>query len=116
MARHNRVGRGVDQCGFGYRISYQPDWLDRIRVTRRLPSGRRSTRTLFRNPARNPKGKAGDLVRTRIESPAQSLAIDISFRTASGPVGEVEVHWRGNAAPAYEPDRVRFILTALPTV
>ncbi|MDE2762358.1 MAG: hypothetical protein OXQ94_06725 [Gemmatimonadota bacterium] len=114
MARHNRIGRGVDQCGFSYRISYQPDWLDRIRVTRRLPSGRQSTRTLFRNPARKPGGDAGDLVRIRIESPAQGLVIETSFRTPSGAVGEVEVQWRGNAAPAHEGDHVRFRLTAFP--
>jgi len=114
MARHNREGRGVDQCGFSYRISYQPDWLDRIRVTRRLPSGRQSTRTLFRNPARKPSGNVGDLVRTRIESAAQGLAIEVSFRTAAEPLGEVEVHWRGNTTPAYEADRVRCRRTAFP--
>ena len=105
----------MDQCGFSYRISYQPDWLDRIRVTRRLPSGRQSTRTLFRNPARKPGGEVGDLMRTRIESPAQGLVIEVSFRTASGPVGEVEVQWQGNTTPVYEADRVRFRLTAFPT-
>lgn len=114
MARHNRVGRGVDQCGFSYRISYQPDWLDRIRVTRRLPSGRQSTRTIFRNPAGKPGGDAGDLVRTRIESPAQGMVVEVSLRTASGPVGEVEIHWQGNGRPAHESDQVRFRLTAFP--
>jgi len=114
MARHNREGRGVDQCGFSYRISYQPDWLDRIRVTRKLPSGRQSTRTLFRNPARRPSADAGELVRTRIESAAQGLAIEVSFRTASGPVGEIEVHWQVKAAPVHETDRVSFRLTAFP--
>lgn len=114
MAHHNREGRGVDQCGFSYRISYQPDWLDRIRVTRRLPSGRRSTRTLFLNPARKPGGDAGDLVRTRIESATQGLVIEVSFRTASGPVEEVEVRWQGKATPVHEADRVRFKLTAFP--
>lgn len=114
MARHNREGRGVDQCGFSYRISYQPDWLDRIRVTRRLPSGRQSTRTLFRNPGRRPIADAGELVRTRIESAAQGLAIEMSFRTASGPVGEIELDWQGKAEPVHKADRVRFKLTALP--
>ena len=106
----------MDQCGFAYVISYQPDWLARIRVTRLLPSGRRSTRTIFRNPATKPRGECGDLVRTRIESPAQGLAIEVSFRAASGPVDEVVVGWRGNAAPACEADRVHFRLTAFPAV
>ena len=104
----------MDQCGFGYRISYQPDWLDRIRVTRRLPSGRQSTRTLFLNPARKPGRDVGDLVRTRIESPAQELVIELSFRTACGPVREIEVHWQGTGRPAHAADRVRFRLTAFP--
>ena len=114
MSRHNRESGGVDQCGFSYRISYQPDWLDRIRVTRRLPSGRQSTRTLFRNPARKPGGDVGDIVRTRIESPAQGLVLEVSFRATPGRVGEIEARWLGNGRPAHETDRVRFRLTAFP--
>ena len=63
MSRHNRDGTGIDQRGYHYRISYPPDWLDRIRVTRRLASGRKSTRTLFRNPVRIPEVGAGGLQR-----------------------------------------------------
>ena len=51
MARHNRDGEGVDQRGHGYVVSYQPDWLRLVKVTRDLESGRQSTKTLFRNPA-----------------------------------------------------------------
>ena len=49
MARHNRDGRGSDQRGFDYEIGYQPDWLQQVKVTRNLESGRQSTKTLFRN-------------------------------------------------------------------
>jgi len=52
MARHNRDSRGTDQRGFDCDISYQPDWVRLIKVTRSLESGRQSTKTLFKNPAR----------------------------------------------------------------
>ena len=112
MARHNRIGTGVDQRGFRYHISYHPDWLDRIRVTRRLTSGRQSTKTLFRNPARAPERPEGGLVRTTIRSREQDLSVEIVFRAASDQVGEVEVHWRGAGGIDPLMDRVSFTLTA----
>ncbi len=116
MARHNRLGQGVDQYGFQYRISYPPDWLDRIRVTRRLASGRQSTRTLFRNPARKPLGEVRGLMRTTITSEDQDLEVAVSFGTGSGRVNEIEVHWRNSAGPGDEMDRVTFRLTGFPAV
>lgn len=103
MARHNRWGEGEDQCGFRYRISYPPDWLDRIRVTRRLPGGRQSTKTLFRNPSRVPGAEADRRVRARIESPEQGLEIELSLRSARGDVAQLSVEWGGPG-----PDRVTF--------
>ncbi|NIP13532.1 MAG: hypothetical protein GWN02_28120, partial [Gemmatimonadetes bacterium] len=50
MARHNRDGQGSDQRDCEYAISYQPDWLRQVKVTRLLPTGRQSTKTLFTNP------------------------------------------------------------------
>ena len=114
MSRHNRQGRGVDQRGFRYRISYQPEWLDRIRVSRRLPSGRQSSKTLFRNPARNPGGGEGELVRTKIESPEQELEFEVAFRAVPGQVGRIEVLWRGDGGIDPGMDRVTFTLTAFP--
>ncbi|MXW17689.1 MAG: hypothetical protein F4123_04305 [Gemmatimonadetes bacterium] len=116
MARHNRLGQGVDQYGFTYRINYPPDWLDRIRITRRLPSGRQSTRTLFRNPARKPQGDVGGLIRVTIESAEQGLEVGVSFRAPSGRVNEIEVHWQDAAGPPGETDRVSFRLTGFHTV
>jgi hypothetical protein len=114
MARHNRNGTGVDQRGFRYDVSYHPDWLDRIRVTRRLPSGRQSTKTLFRNPAHAPERRegGGGLIRTTIRCPEQDLNVEIVFRAASGQVGEIEVHWRGAGGTDPLMDRVSFTLTA----
>lgn len=107
MARHNRWGRGVDQCGFLYRISYPPDWLDRIRVTRRLPGGRQSTKTLFRNPSRAPGVAAGRRVRAKIESAEQNLEIEVSLGPARGRIGELSVEWGGPG-----PDAVTFAFRA----
>jgi len=76
MARHNREGRGEDQNGNEYIVSYQPDWLHQVKVTRDLPSGRQSTKTLFRNtepPQRDP----GPRVRTRIQAPALGIDVEV---------------------------------------
>jgi len=114
VARHVRQGSGVDQRGFRYRISYHPDWLDRIRVTRRLQSGRQSTKTLFRNPARNPQVHEGDLIRTRIECPEQDLAIEVAFRAPPAQVGEVVVHWRSEKGEDPLGERIGLTLSGFP--
>ena len=77
MARHNREGRGSDQRGEEYLIGYQPDWLRHVKVTRTLESGRQSTKTLFRNPAR-PEEKPGSKVRTHVASKAQGLDFELT--------------------------------------
>ncbi len=69
MARHNREARGVDQLGTLWRISYQPDWLSRIKISRQLPGDRRrSMVTLFRNPARRAEASPGRMVRTGVSA------------------------------------------------
>lgn len=80
MARHNREGRGLDQLGNLWRISYQPDWLRRVKLSRPLPDGRRrSSLTLFRNPARRAEAEPGRAVRTRITSADGSVDISLSL-------------------------------------
>ena len=37
MARHNRDARGVDQLGTLWRISFQPDWLSRVKISASFP-------------------------------------------------------------------------------
>lgn len=76
MARHNRDGRGSDQRGQAYDVSYQPDWLWQIKVTRALESGRQSTKILFRNPEER-RERPGRSVRTRVSSGAQGLDFEI---------------------------------------
>ncbi|MFQ5890152.1 MAG: hypothetical protein ACE5JR_08880 [Gemmatimonadota bacterium] len=69
MARHNREARGVDQQGQLWLISYQPDWLSRVKISRELPGNRRrSSQTLFRNPARRAEAPPGRMVRTRVSA------------------------------------------------
>lgn len=77
MARHNREGHGTDQRGYRYDVSYQPDWLRIIKVTRDLETGRQSSKTLFRNPDSRAKEAPGRRVRTRIVSPEQGLDFEI---------------------------------------
>ncbi len=78
MARHNREGSGADQRGFEYAVSYQPDWLKRVKVTRLLETGRQSTKTLFRNPTKR-EASPGDRVRTRIVSPDQRVDFEVAL-------------------------------------
>lgn len=90
MARHNRQGRGTDQQGSEYVISYQPDWLQQVKVTRTLDNGRQSTKTLFRNPelmSRRPAGK----VRTRVTSRKESLDFEIGVSDPQGVITRIIV-------------------------
>ena len=90
MARHNRDSRGTDQRGFDYEISYQPDWLRLIKVTRTLESGRQSTKTLVRNPSA-PEQAPGRNVRTRITSQEQQLDIEVDINDPRGVIKRIIV-------------------------
>lgn len=91
VARHNREGRGTDQRGFEYRISYQPDWLKHVKVSRALPTGRQSTMTLFRNPCDSRERPPGRRVRTRITCPEQKVDVEVVVRDGSHGVCRVMV-------------------------
>lgn len=90
MGRHNREARGTDQRGYDYDLSYQPDWLQVIKVTRHLESGRQSTKTLFRNPGWREQ-PPGARVRTRIASPEQGLDFEIIVHDPRGVIKRVVV-------------------------
>ena len=79
MARHNREGHGVDQRGYHFGISYHPDWLRHVKVTRDLETGRQSTKTLFRNPMEQREREPGDKVRTRVTSRDQSVDFEVAI-------------------------------------
>lgn len=78
MARHNRAGQGEDQYGHEFTVSYQPDWLHQVKVTRDLETGRQSTKTLFRNPG-PPESKPGSRIRTGISAPELGLAFELAL-------------------------------------
>jgi len=91
MGRHNRQGEGEDQVGFRYEISYSPDWLRRVRVSRQLGTGRQSSRILFRNPARRRQEEAGERIRTRITSPEQGLDFEVILNDPHHTVRRIRV-------------------------
>lgn len=77
MARHNREANGSDQRGHEYTISYQPDWLRTVKVTRNLETGRQSTKTLFTNPE-DARREPGDQVRTGIRCNTQGMRFEVA--------------------------------------
>jgi hypothetical protein len=109
MARHNREGRGIDQHGELWKISYQPDWLRQVKISRELPDGRRrSSLTLFRNPARVAEGSPGKIVRTRITAADGSLDFQVSLENRQTEVDELVVSlWKHRGRTR---ERVKFIL------
>lgn len=111
MPRHNRDGQGRDQRGCRYTISYQPDWLRRITVTRCLASGRQSTKTLFRNPAPYREAPPGRRVRTRIASPEQGIDLEISVTGSRTTVTRVHIVCPSpDGHPVTRDDEVTFTL------
>ncbi len=90
MARHNREANGSDQRGFEYTISYQPDWVSTVKVTRNLETGRQSTKTLFANPeaASRPPGHQ---VRTAIRCEAQDMRFEVAVTDPSRVVRRIIV-------------------------
>lgn len=114
MARHNRDGTGADQRGFEYEVSYQPDWLKLVKVTRQLETGRQSTMTLFRNPAKVPEAEPGDRIRTRVQSPSQSLDFEVAVTDPNSAVLRVRVAYEIPGADG-RPEEVEFTLERGPS-
>ena len=90
MARHNRQGRGRDQQGSEYTISYQPDWLRQVKVTRTLENGRQSTKTLCRNPEK-PGRRPASKVRTRVTSRKEGIDFEIGVTDPQGVITRIIV-------------------------
>lgn len=107
MARHNREGRGTDQRGQEYVISYQPDWFRQVKVTRALQNGRQSTKTLFRNPT-EPEQEPGTRVRTQITAPGTELDIEIGLVDPERVVTRIIVE---TTLPGKAPECVAFVIS-----
>ena len=92
MARHNREGEGTDQLGVCYRVSYQPDWLRQIKISRALSrSNRQSTKTLVRNPATFAERSPGHKIRTRVTSADGKLDFEVTVSDPDSRVDQVVV-------------------------
>lgn len=92
MARHNREGEGTDQHGTEYTVSYQPDWLRQIKISRTLAgSQRQSTKTLFRNPATCAERPPGERVRTRVTSKDGKLDFEITIVDRAREIDQIVV-------------------------
>lgn len=113
MARHNREGEGADQRGFEYVVSYQPDWLRLVKVTRQLESGRQSTKTLFRNHE-GPEAEPGERIRTRLASPDQELDFEIALTDPRGAVRRIRITYDLPGGDG-RTEEVEFMLEAVPS-
>jgi hypothetical protein len=92
MGRHNREGEGTDQHGAKYKVSYQPDWLRQVKISRALSGGgRQSTKTLFRNPASCAERSPGEKVRTRVTSKDGKLDFEVTVADKAGQIDQVVV-------------------------
>jgi len=92
MSRHNREGRGLDQLGNLWRISFQPDWFRLLKISRPLPGGRRrSSLTVFRNPARQAESDPGRSVRTRITSADGAIDVTVSVEDRDAVVDHIVI-------------------------
>ena len=92
MARHNREGEGTDQHGARYIVSYQPDWLRQVKISRTLSkSNRQSTKTLFRNPSTCAERSPGDRIRTRVTSKDAKVDFEVTVADNASQVDQVVV-------------------------
>jgi hypothetical protein len=110
MARHNRAARGADQRGDSYDLSYQPDWLRLVKVTRTLESGRQSTKTLFKNTAKREQSP-GSRVRTRVACRDQRMEFEIELDDPQGVVRRIIVE---TVPPGGGEDRLVFSIDGQP--
>lgn len=110
MARHNREGSGADQRGFEYTVSYQPDWLKLVKVTRQLETGRQSTKTLFKNPAERAEAEPGEKVRTRIVCRDQGLDFELALIDPSSSVTRIRVAYAVPVEGGLREEEVEFTL------
>jgi len=109
MARHNRDAKGVDQHGELWHLSYHPDWIRRIKISRQLPDrDRRSTVTLFKNEAERAQAEPAKVIRARIRAADGTADIEVSLEDRSDVVESITVVTRRERNGRTE--RVEFVL------
>ena len=110
MARHNREGQGADQRGYRYGISYQPDWLRHVKVTRDLETGRQSTKTLFKNPSDRQENPPGDRIRTRVTSRDQGVDFEVVIADPLRAVRRIRVAYEVQGSDGQREEEIEFTL------
>ena len=110
MARHNRDGQGVDQRGYHHVIGFQPDWLRYVKVTRDLETGRQSTKTLYKNPARVREGEPGNRVRTSVSSKEQNLDFEVTIADPNRAVRRIRVTYELPGRGGRREEEIEFTL------
>ena len=109
MARHNRDAKGVDQHGELWHVSYHPDWIKRVKISRQLPDrSRRSMVTLFKNEEDRAQAEPAKVVRTRIRSADGSTDFEISLEDRADTVESVIVVTRRRRGDSEE--QLEFVL------
>lgn len=109
MARHNRDAKGVDQHGELWHLSYHPDWMRRVKISRKLPDrSRRSMVTLFKNDAERAQAEPAKVVRTRVRAADGSTNFEISLEDRAGTVESIVVVTRRRRGDREE--RLEFVL------
>ena len=108
MARHNREGHGADQRGYRYEVSYQPDWLRHVKVTRDLEKGRQSTKTLFRNPTKKKEAEPGGKVRNGVTSSEQKVDFEVAVRDPRRAVRRIRVVYEVKGRRGVKAEEIEF--------
>jgi hypothetical protein len=99
MPRKNKSGKGKDQKGYDYKISYQPDWLKELRSSRKDKKGKKDTVTIFQNPEKHQKEKPGKTVRTRVRSD-EGVDFTITLDDPKRAVKRIRVEYKAAVAAA----------------
>jgi hypothetical protein len=96
--------------GHQYGVSYQPDWLQHVKVTRDLETGRQSTKALFRNPADLREAEPGGRVRTGVTSKEQKLDFEVAIKDPNRAVRRIRVLCEMVGADGRTTEEIEFTL------
>ncbi|HSM35323.1 MAG TPA: hypothetical protein VK837_02915 [Longimicrobiales bacterium] len=99
MPRKNKSGKGKDQKGYEYKVSYQPDWLKELKSSRKDKKGKKDTVTIFQNPEKHQKEKPGKTVKTRVRSD-EGVDFTITLDDPKRAVKRIRVEYKAAVAVA----------------
>lgn len=93
MPRKNKSGKGKDQKGVDYTISYQPDWLKAFKSSRKDKKGKKGTATIFQNPEKYRKEDPGKTVTTKVSS-AEGVDFTVTVDDPKRAIKRIRVEYR----------------------